>query len=450
MTGPGATSRAALLLAMLTTWLRPATAGRRTAHVGFLAAWLVHAGAAMIGALAFLFYFSWADGSWSADPSAILYRFESHLARFIRFATTRRGALIVVAEIISVQAAMIILTYVVMAWGARNESRGESFTATLRRVWLHTTHLTVVILAGVLAIFALHDAIRRQAQMFGNYPWYAQYKELIVFYICFLLVGWWLWALLRLVASDRPTRPVEGPPLCDRCGYNLTGTQSDATCPECGMAVIDSLGPDVRPGPVWQRRRYINRVGVYVGSLIEPIIAPDRFGRQLKLLQPGRDHHVFLLANLAVLALITVQGCLTLITVMSLVEGFATLVVWVNFPLMGSAFFVVLGLAIVLAGASLVGSFAGRIHNRNLLPASIQAACYLCGYLMIWSCIFWWFATVAAADFAHVLFRSLAEVYGVDMESIWVGTLWGGDALALAGYLFLIYRITAATRYSNK
>ena len=287
---------------MLTTWLRPATAGRRTANVGYLAAWLVHAAAAIAAALVIAFYLTWADTPLSVDIFVAFSRFGDQSARFFRFSSTLRGAPIVVMEIVSVQAAMNILAYIVMAWGAQNESRVDSFTAALRRVWLHTTHLAVVILIGGLTLLVFERAETRAwegATVRLKWPWYIRHGDIISSCIVFLLIAWWLWALLRLVGCDRPTKPMKSPPLCDRCGYNLTGTKSDASCPECGMAVADSLGSDARPGTAWQRRKQVGRVAAYMATLIAPIARPHRFGRQLKLLQTTTDHRVFLLPGLA-------------------------------------------------------------------------------------------------------------------------------------------------------
>lgn len=40
--------------------------------------------------------------------------------------------------------------------------------------------------------------------------------------------------------------------LCERCGYDLTGTPMQMSCAECGRAIRDSL-PERRPGTPWQQ-----------------------------------------------------------------------------------------------------------------------------------------------------------------------------------------------------
>ncbi|HYE61379.1 MAG TPA: hypothetical protein VD997_05230 [Phycisphaerales bacterium] len=39
--------------------------------------------------------------------------------------------------------------------------------------------------------------------------------------------------------------------LCESCGYNLSSSEEDSRCPECGRAVRDSL-PESHPGTPWQ------------------------------------------------------------------------------------------------------------------------------------------------------------------------------------------------------
>lgn len=45
----------------------------------------------------------------------------------------------------------------------------------------------------------------------------------------------------------------ETAPLCESCGYALSGLPESAACPECGRLVSSSL-PAARPGTPWQRR----------------------------------------------------------------------------------------------------------------------------------------------------------------------------------------------------
>ena len=108
-----------------------------------------------------------------------------------------------------------------------------------------------------------------------------------------------------------------------------------------------------------------------------------------------------------------------------------------------------ISLALTLICASVVGSFAGRLFRRNLLPAAMQAACYLSGYLILWAITYWLLTATIVYSAYYGLVDPISGSVDVDMGSIWLG-IWGAaNLLALAVYLFLLYRITAATRYSN-
>jgi hypothetical protein len=62
---------------------------------------------------------------------------------------------------------------------------------------------------------------------------------------------WWLWVLIRL--GGRYAGPKEGPrwkerqPRCETCGYSLVSLARDGRCPECGVAVAESLPERRRP-----------------------------------------------------------------------------------------------------------------------------------------------------------------------------------------------------------
>ena len=71
-----------------------------------------------------------------------------------------------------------------------------------------------------------------------------------------------LWIRSLLVGASRYVGPPAGPafkprePLCDQCGYCITGLNISADCPECGWPVRYSLPGGRRQSTVWQQHPF--------------------------------------------------------------------------------------------------------------------------------------------------------------------------------------------------
>lgn len=84
-------------------------------------------------------------------------------------------------------------------------------------------------------------------------------------------VAWFLWIGLRSVRGY-PGPPVEEEllrrrPLCEKCGYVLTGLTAGDRCPECGGPVAESMPQRRRPMPFLTARGLRDCLGAYLGSL---------------------------------------------------------------------------------------------------------------------------------------------------------------------------------------
>src|SRR5206468_7490633 len=73
------------------------------------------------------------------------------------------------------------------------------------------------------------------------------------------------------------------PPTCEGCGYDLSHHSLDERCPECALAVADSLSPRRRPGCAWEPRRAeaAGRVNPgladWVAASLEVLLKPGAF-----------------------------------------------------------------------------------------------------------------------------------------------------------------------------
>ena len=103
--------------------------------------------------------------------------------------------------------------------------------------------------------------------------------------------------------------------MCDACGYNLTTIPMERRCPECGQPVIASLGPDARPGTMWQRRGELGRTVTWWRSFTRVILHPTEFGRQLQLVSPGMDDRRFLAWHLPLIYAIGMVGIIGFLTI---------------------------------------------------------------------------------------------------------------------------------------
>jgi amino acid transporter len=108
-------------------------------------------------------------------------------------------------------------------------------------------------------------------------------------------------------------------------------------------------------------------------------------------------------------------------------------------------------LLLTLAGAGVVGIWHSLFEKRNLLPAAMQQASYLAGYLVLlamWIALSGVLITIIAEH--GQLFRWLERVLQIDDEAAAFFT-WFIPAIAGSLiYFVLVHRGTGAARYANK
>ena len=294
------------LTALVTSVFLPVTTARRTQHVPLRRAWAVHfAGGWLVVILIFLLV-AWSETRASLDPARVALEFIALLDEVAHTFDPHPSFILlpIIGITLWVEAALIGIAFMLMSWGARDERLRTSFANSLRRVWLHLAGVWPLVLMiasiGILVeanartwrsanpspmpdyprpptlspsdpayqqkFQAYNAAIREYQKQYraaqgridkwrGTQPWYVREWEVIPVGLSFAGGLWILLSALRAVGAPRRSTPLERPPTCDACGYNLTTMPVDSRCPECGEPVAASLGPDVRPGSPWRHRR---------------------------------------------------------------------------------------------------------------------------------------------------------------------------------------------------
>ena len=478
----------------------PKTTAMRTVQAGLGWAYVVHIVTFALATLVVVLLQAWEDTGGSFDFLYILGTACSTLFD-VEEAFARQPLMMTVATattFFGIELAILLAALIAAPWGARDEPIGVSFRHAVRRTWLVTPHVLLVILASALTIFPLsrasgawwhanpptatlfppwpqqpgnlppgspawqeyqaamreYEAAARKHEAawdaaWARAPWHVRRSDELNG--CFILVSgfWLLWAWLRSVGAPRPTVPVPRPPLCETCGYNLTHAPPEGRCSECGEPVTTSLGPDARRGALWQRRAECGRWRAWWQCAIAPIVHPRSFGGSLQLCTPTTAHRGFLIVHLAAVLVtgwLGVIGCYVADTGRNPFRGESE-VIWLTGPTVGLISTVAaLALTLFAAGAVAVGyHFADR---RNLMPGTIQAVAYLSGYLVLWTAS----VTVIACMLFAVKYRVIAYAKLWSVDPLFLGLCaWLLPNLVFAlGYLRLVLRITAGARYTNR
>ncbi len=488
------------VMSFLTTWCMPATSAERTQHVTLRKAFAVHVlcGLAVVFLICIFVAIAETTGSfWQCTLVGVSSIMDDIASDFERHPTV--SVSVTGASVIGIELGFLALALLIMPWGARDEPLRKSFANALRRVWLHTTHvLVVVFLVGTVATSLSRmetawetsydvpppempspppDTVARGSQEWkdwaeagqvysGQYwewlwerhrkkPWYMTHLEFIIAHSCAWSALWLVWALLRAVGAPRRVAPIERPPTCEACGYNLLTIAMESRCPECGEPVLLSLGPDARVGVPWERRREMGVVAAWWRCCVDPVVRPGTFGRHIRVTSHVTDHRRFLLLHLPVMFAISAAG--TLVFAWIVTKGFAgsmeaEFVPFImTIPVFCGGVTVLLGLALPLLATLVVGLWwYYRENKRNLLAGAMQVACYLAGYFTLWV-VFTWLVFGAAGLMSEAgIFDAMERFTGIDDDFLAWLTWFVPNVVCLVFYVWLVARGTAGLRYANK
>jgi len=494
------TKRWPVIATLVTSWLIPATTARRTEHVSLGKAYGIHwlvvlltTGVVFVlGSVAAANYGRGSIRRVLAEGSNLLDEISDDIAQ-----NPSTSIAVIAGIVVGIELLFIGLALLATPWGARDEPMRSSVVNALRRTWLQTPHLlpaAVLIGACLIGVSAAVISWRSShrtpdvripnppppptnqppsSQAWKDYeeaykvhqeqrhkgvalwhayhrgrPWYVNYDGEVMTYSCFAVATWFLWALFRSVGARRAGPPIERPPLCESCGYNLTAAPLDGRCSECGQPVAMSLGPDVRPGVAWQRRHEIGlwRAGRQCAE--GAVFRPTSFGRQIQLSADGSDHRRFLVLHIPLFFLVGAFGILLFAVIDFRGSPFREPeIVYIIAPLLGYISALLL-LIIVLGTAWLVALYHRFVDGRNLLNASMQMAAYLSSYLVVCGLISALFAAVMGE--LRPIFQALRDLTGIAWEAL-AFLAWSlVTAVWVVGYVSLVRRGTAATRFANR
>ena len=488
------------VLAGLTAWALPATTALHTTRLALSSAALIHVAAGLATCL--LIFFLMGLGSVLEITSEIV-------EEFVR--APSEATLTTAIAILSIELGFVALALTAMGWGARDERLRASLANAFRQTWLHTPHaIPVVLIVGLLAIAydeattAYHNSPAYQdsyssgmaypkpptvpsnadpkSQAWKDYqaaqeqfkadvgayhleasrhwrmvqrqsPFLVRFGPFIITLACVASGTWILWSLMRGVGAPRPAPPIARPPTCERCGYNLTTMPLESRCPECGTPIIESLGPDIRPGVAWEHRRSRGRLRTYGRTCVDALRRPTVLGRQIAAAAHRPDCRGFMVAHL-VLVFVLAAGSITWVMWLIIPDDQWTyLDMWESLMLVlllyGS--FAVLSALATVALLVLIVALTYRLKlGRNLAGVAMQVAAYQSLYLVAWTAVSGGLGVLVAFLYDRRILDALEDFYFLD--AVWVITLLAGmiNLLLAVCYLVLIFRGTSAARYANR
>ena len=491
------------LRALVAAPFMPATTARRMLHCSLFDAWSVHAASVLFIVVTIFGFIAWDDVR-RFDVIAILAEMTDDAKDFLRYARREPifWTLATVGVAILIELGFMLLAFGFTPWGARDESFRASYKHSLRQTWLRTSHVWLIValtwlcdMVGqelrtrwiaehpsaltmpsapvfpsiapddpkypqALADFTAATAeYQRQWKAIQSYlfdyrslqPWYVRNYEPTLAALIFVMAAWFVWAYLRAVGIDRPVIPISRPPLCERCGYNLTAMSLNARCPECGMPITESLGDHVRTGTPWMHRRTLGFAKAWNRTFGFAIRRPGQLGAGVSLTGSTNDHRSFIAAHLPLIFLI---GAITPLGMEIAADGrhefLRDPVVFLLIGTVTGSACVIGTIGCILAVALLVGLYYSHRVKRNMLPASIQGAGYGVGFLVIWACIGGGLIPSVIWLEQIYMFRGITERTGLSGDFAMFMTWLAPNLVCLFFYLRLVVRATAAARYANR
>ena len=481
----------AILASILECPFRPAAAAMRTLHCALRTAWLVHMVCALGALLVVIMANAWIESGEPLTTHEFVDRAQRGLGNFL--SAFAAYPLLLLLAVVGIEIGYAALSLWLLPWGACDEPIRDSLAHALRRVWMQTPQLFLFVALAGTVLAGLERAHSEWMVSNGSErpdppPWppnmvvgtpqWDQYNQQTEAYIekvreitreeelrqpfhvrygmplagvgCFALGVTFLISLLRAAGVLRRSPPAERQPLCEACGYDLTTMPMESRCPECGDAVLASLGPAARPGPPWTDPR-LGVVTAWFRSWRQAIFSPTAFGRSIRVTDPGTHHRVFYMMHLPLIFLIAACAPPVLFRcteghwpVGENLEVFLFLSPAAGFICMAAAS------SVMLKSAAWAGWFHWWKLKRNLLPATMQISCYLVVYLVVWEFLGGAFGILCIVLANREPFIDWFRGTRVESALLLTFAWFGINLICLGVYSTIVKCAVAATRFANK
>ncbi len=350
----------------------------------------------------FLVLFAWSRSPYDSNLGDIINQLQAMILGFLLLISTDAAQLAwALAGFVGSVTAMAFFTllsaWLLMPWCATDEKLVTSFLRSLRRIWLCTPHVLLIPLCFATCELYLNRLSMNyydhfeQADWQITVPWLVRNRDMIYVILNYLCFGWVLFIVLHSVSRPATRARCRWPARCETCGYQLTGLPYTATCPECGLPISESIGKHIRPGTVWSRQHKYTRPSAWWRCTVDPVIHPKQFGRQLRLLTDNRDHYHYLIINIGLLFGITLAGA-TLMSLLDVLCNQYSRIDWDETFIISVTIWY-MTVTLLVGSISFTSSCYCRMgvsgRRRNMMPAAIQAQCYLSGYVLGWMALNW-------------------------------------------------------------
>jgi hypothetical protein len=437
----------------LTALFRPVAALRRGDHLPLWKAWVVHAVGVALTPIVVTALIVW-------DEIEGRTHLASYLAELILECEAITEALrepgtwtTIALNFAGIELFWGASAVLVMSWSAKDERVRDSYDRSLRRLYLLTPHAaTITLVSG--AAFVWLDRWVRYNRFDGGWPDPFMVQTILTAVTFGAACLWSLRVVLAGLGFDKGVAMSRWPARCRVCGYELAGIKRGRDCPECGEMVEFSTDRATRPGNgppggvLW-----------WLAQTYQAVRRPSELGGRLHVLSPDPAYKRCLVFTFAWMMLCSpfAVACLYLLSTLAEsmsgpsqpfnVREFVT-AVCVGGIMLGLALTAAVAFSAV-AGAGLVGVLEGRRNGRNLMPAAIRAACYLCGFACFWAVVFWCNLAVIIVTIQLKMLAPISLRYHIPLNDLVFGWVGGVVILGVLIYLGLIGRATRAARFAN-